>query len=57
MALEVGKRLGQGDGVPAGRDRQIITGVFAFLPDAPAQPPRARVEEQQRLGNALEAIP
>ena len=47
LTLELRERLGQGDGVPARRHREIVTGVFAFGADAPPEPPRRGMEEQQ----------
>ncbi len=47
MAFELRERFSQGDGVPARQHREIVTGVFAFLADTPAKPPRRGMEKQQ----------
>ena len=48
-AVERRQRFGERDGVAAGRHREIVAGVFALLADAPAEPPRRGMEEQQRF--------
>ena len=37
-------------------DGGIVAAVFAFLANAPGDPPDARVEEQQRFGNRLQQV-
>ena len=57
MPLELLEGFGQRDGVPANRHRTIVASVFAFLADAPAQPPCRGVEEQQGFQHALQSVP